>query len=321
MKLHVTILFIIVCIMTAYSQQTVTVSASKDNTLYQSTDGSTSNGAGISLFAGRTNQAGNNIRRAVIKFDLTGKLPENAVITWAKLKLNMSKSPVGAFQIKVHRLLADWGEGTSDAGSGEGGGAPAATNDATWIHKFFNTQTWTTPGGDYLSTPSAALSVGGVGSYTWEDTLLWADVVSWHASPASNFGWILLGDETTQSVKRFNARNDSLPANRPQLIIEYTVPTGVLPSSGVPSDFVLEQNFPNPFNPATSISFALPNSGFTTLAVYDLLGNHVASLVNGQVSAGRHTVQFDAYGLASGIYFYRLQSGHYSGVKKLIVLQ
>ncbi len=73
--------------------------------------------------------------------------------------------------------------------------------------------------------------------------------------------------------------------------------------------FELKQNYPNPFNPTTAISFTLPTAGEATLKVYDMLGREVASLVNGMVSAGTHTVNFDASNLSSGIYLYELRSG------------
>jgi peptidoglycan/xylan/chitin deacetylase (PgdA/CDA1 family) len=70
--------------------------------------------------------------------------------------------------------------------------------------------------------------------------------------------------------------------------------------------FKLKQNFPNPFNPSTIISFQAPNEGTALLKVYDMLGNEIVTLLNGPISAGEHSVRFDANGMASGVYFYRL---------------
>jgi hypothetical protein len=72
------------------------------------------------------------------------------------------------------------------------------------------------------------------------------------------------------------------------------------------SGFRLGQNYPNPFNPTTTISYYISGCSFVRLSVYDVLGRGVATLVNGEVDAGEHTVQFNAYGLASGLYLYRL---------------
>ncbi|MBK8663190.1 MAG: T9SS type A sorting domain-containing protein [Ignavibacteriales bacterium] len=68
----------------------------------------------------------------------------------------------------------------------------------------------------------------------------------------------------------------------------------------------LKQNFPNPFNPSTIISFQTPKEGSALLKVYDMLGNEIVTLLNGPVSSGEHSVRFDANGMASGVYFYRL---------------
>src|SRR5581483_4585305 len=146
---------------------TVILTPSKDNTLYESTTGDTSNGAGANFFVGVTNKA--SIRRGVIEFNIAGNIPAGATINSVSLSLHVSQTQAGAETIELHRLLADWGESTSNAdGSGGGGrGAPAASNDATWLFRFFNTSRWTNAGGDFTSTISASASVGGVGSYTW----------------------------------------------------------------------------------------------------------------------------------------------------------
>jgi photosystem II stability/assembly factor-like uncharacterized protein len=88
-----------------------------------------------------------------------------------------------------------------------------------------------------------------------------------------------------------------------------------------PGSFALFQNYPNPFNPSTVISYQLPVSSFVTMKVYDLIGKEVATLVSGQQSAGPHEVLFDGARLASGVYFYRLQAGTFSDVKKFVLLK
>jgi predicted alpha/beta superfamily hydrolase len=92
---------------------------------------------------------------------------------------------------------------------------------------------------------------------------------------------------------------------------------------GVPLTYRLEQNYPNPFNPKTTIDFsiAVGTYGRTSLRVYDLLGQEVAVLVNENVTPGSYTVRFDASGLASGIYLYRLTAGQFSQTRKMIVLR
>jgi len=89
----------------------------------------------------------------------------------------------------------------------------------------------------------------------------------------------------------------------------------------IPLEFALEQNYPNPFNPSTVIKYSIPENGFVTLDVYNLLGEKVASLVNGVQDAGRYEVNFDASQLASGVYIYSLRSGSFNLVKKMLLMK
>jgi len=88
---------------------------------------------------------------------------------------------------------------------------------------------------------------------------------------------------------------------------------------GSPKSFLLEQNFPNPFNPTTKISWLSPVSGLQTLKVYNILGNEIATLVNEYKEAGRHEIEFDASKLASGVYIYKLTAGEFSQSRKMII--
>jgi len=85
--------------------------------------------------------------------------------------------------------------------------------------------------------------------------------------------------------------------------------------------FILVQNYPNPFNPATTISFSLPSKSFVSLKVFDVLGKEVAIVVAEELSAGKHSQQWNANGLPSGVYFYRLQAGSFTQTKKLVLLR
>lgn len=107
-------------------------------------------------------------------------------------------------------------------------------------------------------------------------------------------------------------------------LILYT-PNGGIKSVSVeksipPTEFALEQNYPNPFNPATFIRYRIPASGFVTMHVYDLLGRQVRTVVNEWQNSGRHTAVFNAMGLPTGTYFYRLQVGGYVTTKKLVLM-
>jgi hypothetical protein len=89
----------------------------------------------------------------------------------------------------------------------------------------------------------------------------------------------------------------------------------------IPVTYHLSQNFPNPFNPATTIQYQLPKNGFVTLKIYDILGKEVAALVNDQKTQGRYSVNFDASRLASGVYIYQLLVNDYVSSKKMLFLK
>ena len=201
----------------------VTLSPSKDNTLYEDPGGALSNGAGQYFFVGRTAQATNSIRRGLIEFDIAGNIPTGSLVVSATLQLTMSKTIAGSQPVALHRLTADWGEGTSTAVGEEGSGAAATPGDATWIHTFYTSTLWTAPGGDFVVTASATATVGSVGAYTWSAAGMVSDVQTWLDAPQANYGWLLLGNETTlTTAKRFNTREHSSPTARPVLIITYT---------------------------------------------------------------------------------------------------
>lgn len=92
-------------------------------------------------------------------------------------------------------------------------------------------------------------------------------------------------------------------------------------NSELPELYLLKQNYPNPFNPVTKISYSIPKSGFTTIKVYDILGKEVKTLVNETITAGSHVINFDGTGLNSGVYFYKLESGAFSDIKKMILIK
>ena len=88
-----------------------------------------------------------------------------------------------------------------------------------------------------------------------------------------------------------------------------------------PKEFKLEQNFPNPFNPTTTIQYQLPENNKVTLKVYDILGSELKTLVNEEQEAGYKEVKFDASNVASGIYIYKLQAGKHVSIKKMMVIK
>ncbi|HEY3251766.1 MAG TPA: T9SS type A sorting domain-containing protein [Ignavibacteria bacterium] len=105
------------------------------------------------------------------------------------------------------------------------------------------------------------------------------------------------------------------------MVISYTCPVGGIQTIEVPFTYRLSQNYPNPFNPQTTIKYGLPKPGMTRLVVYDILGRVVTTLVNEYKTAGLYDVNFDGSNLASGIYFYNLESGDYKETKKMLLIK
>jgi len=97
--------------------------------------------------------------------------------------------------------------------------------------------------------------------------------------------------------------------------------TGIGKEEALPVRYALEQNYPNPFNPSTTINFSLMKTSNVELTVYNILGQRVATLVNGQLNAGVHVVKFNAANYASGVYFYRLEAGEFVAHKKMMLLK
>ncbi|KXK42532.1 MAG: Peptidase S8 and S53, subtilisin, kexin, sedolisin [Chlorobi bacterium OLB5] len=97
--------------------------------------------------------------------------------------------------------------------------------------------------------------------------------------------------------------------------------TGVLSNGEIPREYSLEQNFPNPFNPASNIRYQLPKGGLVKLTVYDALGRTIQTLVNENQPAGKYEVRFDGSKLSSGVYFYKLESGNFTDIRKMMLIK
>lgn len=88
-----------------------------------------------------------------------------------------------------------------------------------------------------------------------------------------------------------------------------------------PLEFLLEQNYPNPFNPSTKIKYSIPQSSNVMIKVYDILGNEIETLVNEEKPVGSYDVKWNAVNLPSGVYFYQIKAGSFTGTKKMILLK
>ncbi|MGH7597498.1 MAG: DNRLRE domain-containing protein [bacterium] len=321
---------------TLSAQTQVNIPAGKDNTLYESSTGALSNGIGEYFFVGRVGASGGGLRRrGLIFFDIANNIPAGAIINSVSLRLNLSQTITGPRLIGLHRVLADWGQGTSNSNAAGGGqGASSTPGDATWRHRFFSTTLWTTLGGDFVATASATQTVlSDLGFFTWGSTSqMINDVQNWLNSPSGNFGWLLLGDEsTTTTAKRFDTRENLNPALRPLLTVNYTATVAVKDNSSQPAAFALHENFPNPFtasafNSATIIRYELPRNVKVNLVIYNLLGEKIRTLLDAPESAGSKQVIWNGAHdagekVASGIYIYRIEAGTFTATRKLTFIK
>ncbi len=277
---------------------TVILSASKDNTIY-SESGAESNGAGDYLFAGETKDA--TLRRALIAFPIAS-IPSGSTIQSVSLSLYMSRTRTQDQAVTLHRALADWGEGTSNASGEEGAGAPATTGDATWTQRFYPSTPWASAGGDFAASASASISVGNATQYyTWTSAGMVSDVQAWLDGSASNYGWIVRGNEsTTRVAKRFNSRSHGDAARRPTLTITFMppVPTGACCAADGSCSVVAAPGAsctgsyqgsgsvctPNPCPPPTG-ACCLPNATATCLATTEASCSAQSGTFQGALSA------------------------------------
>jgi len=126
-----------------------------------------------------------------------------------------------------------------------------------------------------------------------------------------------LGQYTADIVLESNDPDSSITS----LQVVLDVITGVEEENSLPTVYSLYNNYPNPFNPSTTINYDLPKQSNVTLKIYNIVGEEIATLINQEQNAGRYQVQWNAAQLASGIYFYQLKSGDFVSTKKMILLK
>lgn len=206
---------------------TKTLTPNKDNTIYSedlTTGLFTSDALGY-LYAGKTGETfGPYLRRALVSFDVAGQVPAGSIVQSVQLKLNLRKNGVSApgKTASLYRLTESWGEGTSQNGGGQGTGAAATTGDATWTRRLYNTNAWSSAGGTHSPVASASAIIGNLGVMTWGSTSqMVSDVQGWVNTPASNAGWLLVGDEANDKTAcQFDSKQSgSVP---PSLVVTYT---------------------------------------------------------------------------------------------------
>jgi hypothetical protein len=205
------------------SADTISIAASKDNTLIQSPT-TYSNGGDPGFFVGNP---GGFLRRGLIAFDIAAAVPSGATINSATLSLSvdMANHVFVPTDVTFHRLTKDWGEGTV---SGNGQGSPANPGDATWTDNFFQSSSWTADGaeGDYLAASGTLTYPGTTGRFSLGSTGITADVADWLANSATNFGWLIKSDVAGGGI-RFVSREGFDALSRPLLTIDYSPAAGI----------------------------------------------------------------------------------------------
>jgi hypothetical protein len=271
----------------------VSLNPTKDNTMFQANN-NVSAGKSDSVLVGLDHYS-STLMRSLLAFDVAGSIPAGSTINSVSLTLwcndgyNTGSTP----SVELHKVLADWGEGASSPGW-----MPpytsAKTGDATWRYSFYNTQSWSTLGGDFSPTVSSAQTVStGAKSYTWGSTAqMTADVQSWLNTPSANFGWVLKGDETQESGKMFDSRESTNAARRPTLTVDYTPPAA--PSLAIAATDAAKAEGNSGSAPFTftvtrtgtttgtsSVNYAVTGSGASAANAADFAGG---ALPNGTVS-------------------------------------
>jgi len=191
-----------VCSLSAQAEM-VSLSATRDATIYESTTGEVANGAGQYLFAGRTNQ--NLARRALVHFDIASAIPDGATITSARLILNISQANGGVRDVFLHRAAALWTTGASNPDGTESLGATPELGDTTWTYASYGPPgagQWKAAGGDYIPFWSAVTATTTSGLQTWQSIGLTNDVRAFAEDASLNLGWFLLGDESVAGTSR-----------------------------------------------------------------------------------------------------------------------
>jgi hypothetical protein len=281
-----------------------------------------------SITAGRTNQDGTNpatisIRRALIYFDVSGNVPAGATIDSVSLSLFFNKTSGVGTNVSVHRLLNDWGEGTSYQTGGQG--ATATQNDATWYYQKYNASSpssstvWNTPGGDFDPTVSATTYAGtglgtGVDAYQlvyWRSSIMTSEVQAWLNNPSTNYGWLLQGDESTgQTAKQFLSRETGTSTTAPLLKVYYTYSSSKTATDLISNTITKFTTYPNPVTDNISINFSQKNQ--ENIVIYNTCG----AIVKNITATNELNATISLSDLTSGIYFIKIGSITSKVIKK-----
>jgi len=296
MKLPILLPLLLIISSFGFSQTTyfTTYIASEDVTLYEDTAGNLSNGQGVDLQCG-VNNIGKK-RRTLVKFRLQG-IPQNATITSAFISLEIAQSNPTSKLLSCHRVLADWGEGLSNAGFQSDSGTTPLAGDATWIHSFYPNNYWNNPGGDYETIPTDTVSTGSSPFALFQSPKLINDVQLYYDSSNLNFGWMIIGDETSNGSAFPFYSKDFQPGLEPRLNVGYITTTEL-------TDLEKSNAFsisPNPASDYISIGGLNDFVNKPDFAILDYSGRTIKS---GKLTSNRLMVK----DLSNGSYILRIHS-------------
>jgi hypothetical protein len=193
-------------------------------------------------------------------------------------------------------------------------------NDVTYEWVLYSadssTVVVTVPSGDESSASEVTLP------YATVDALL--ESAGLENGESADFVWnvrVSDGLDTVAVASGYDVASNTFEPLYYSLTLERAMGTSNEAVSDLPEKFDLKQNYPNPFNPTTKIAFDLPQAASVELVVFDMLGRKVATLVSERMTAGTHTMDFNASSLASGMYIYRIEAGSFTSIKKMMLIK
>lgn len=204
------------------------------------------------------------------------------------------------------------------------GGVAKANSDFSSVTVWDTTNSQISAGGDYNTARSVEIDNNGTVWVGHETGVASYDGSTWTYYNSSNSP-LPEYDGTTQLVYDIQVDENNnkyfLTLFGGVYIYNESVINDRESEDAIPNKFKLSQNYPNPFNPSTTISYSIPEASKVSLKVYDILGKEVAELINTEKPAGTYDVNFDAYNLSSGVYFYTIKAGKFIQTKKMVLMR
>jgi hypothetical protein len=200
---------------------------------------------------------------------------------------------------------------------------------ATSITGFVSSNWTTVYSGTYTVPGTGWQFVNLMTPFTWDgnqnllieicfDNTSYTAATNVNATSATGMTWEYHTDNSTGCTMT----GGTAQANRPNICMEFNLMVGNSnPKLQLPTVFSLAQNYPNPFNPVTQINYSVPKTSLVKMIIYDVIGREVITLVNDVKMPGNYSVPFDASNIASGVYFYKMVSGDFTDVKKMVLIK